>query len=68
MTQQTLKIDNARFVVTMDPQRRIIADGSIVVSGNRITQVGKSAELAGVSADTVIDGSDIVSFSLMSKI
>ncbi len=60
MAQQTLKIDNARFVVTMDPQRRIIADGSIVVSGNRITQVGKAAELASVSADTVIDGSGMV--------
>ena len=57
MSERTLKIDNARFIVTMDPQRRIIADGSVVITGSRITQVGKSTELAGVFADSVIDGS-----------
>jgi cytosine/adenosine deaminase-related metal-dependent hydrolase len=60
MPQPTIKIDNARYVVTMDPERRIIADGSIVVTGSRISHVGKAAELADVPADTTIDASGIV--------
>ena len=60
MSEPTLKIDNARYVVTMDSQRRIVADGSVVITGSRITQVGKSTELAGVFADSVIDGSGMV--------
>ena len=39
----------------MDPQRRIIADGSIVLDGSRIAHVGKAADLADIPADTVID-------------
>ena len=27
----TLKIDGARFIVTVDPERRIIQDGSILI-------------------------------------
>ena len=60
MPNSTTKIDNARYVVTMDPERRIIADGSIVINGGRITQVGKAAELADVPADTVIDAAGMV--------
>ena len=60
MSESTTKIDNARYVVTMDPERRIIADGSIIISGNRISQVGKAAELAQVAADTVIDAGGMV--------
>ncbi len=40
MPNGTLKIEGARFVVTLDPQRRIISDGSILVEGQRIVQVG----------------------------
>ena len=32
----TLKIDGARFIVTVDPERRIIQDGSILIEGQRI--------------------------------
>ena len=60
MSESTTKIDNARYVVTMDPERRIVADGSIIISGNRISQVGKAAELAHVAADTVIDAGGMV--------
>ena len=60
MPNSTTKIDNARYVVTMDPERRIIADGSIVIADGRITQVGKAAELADVPADTVIDAAGMV--------
>ena len=56
----TLKIDNAKFILTMDPERRIISDGSILVDGQRITQVGKAAEMAGVTADRTIDASEMV--------
>ena len=60
MPEPTVKIDNARYLVTMDPERRIIADGSVAISGTRITRVGKASELADVVADTVIDASGMV--------
>ncbi len=60
MPEDTLKIDGVRYIVSMDPQRRIISDGAVVIAGSRITQVGKAAELADVDADTVIDGSGMV--------
>ena len=43
MADASLKIENARYIITMDPQRRIISDGSVIVSGSRIAQVGKAA-------------------------
>lgn len=60
MPEDTLKIDGARYIVTMDSERRIIADGAVLVADNRIVRVGKAADMAGVSADTVIDGSGMV--------
>jgi 5-methylthioadenosine/S-adenosylhomocysteine deaminase len=60
MSQSTLKIEGARFVVTVDPERRIIQDGSIVVDGQRITHVGKAAELRDVRAEQVLDASEMV--------
>ena len=60
MPTPTLKIEGARFLVTVDPQRRIIQDGSILVEGQRIARVGKSADLAAVTADEVIDASEMV--------
>ena len=60
MPDATIKIENVRFILTLDPERRIIRDGSIIVEGSRITQVGKAADLKDVSADRVIDGSEMV--------
>ena len=60
MAETSLKIDNAQFLLTMDSQRRIIRGGSVLITGNRITQVGKATELAGVGADRVIDARDMV--------
>lgn len=60
MQAQTLKIEGARFLVTMDRSRRMIQDGSIVIEGQRIAQVGKTAELRGVAADRVIDAREMV--------
>src|ERR1700752_970631 len=56
----SLKIDNARFVVTVDPQRRIMRHASILVDNGRIARLGKAAEMAGATADRVIDGRNFV--------
>lgn len=56
----TLKIDGVRYIVTMDSERRIVADGSVVVTGNKISHVGKSADLSAVAVDQTIDGSGMV--------
>jgi 5-methylthioadenosine/S-adenosylhomocysteine deaminase len=55
MRGPTLKIEHARYVLTLDHARRIIQDGTILVAGNRIDRVAKAAELAAVPADRVID-------------
>jgi cytosine/adenosine deaminase-related metal-dependent hydrolase len=55
MARESLRIDNARYVLTLDQERRIIRDGSILVEDGRIRRVGKAAELAGARADRVID-------------
>jgi 5-methylthioadenosine/S-adenosylhomocysteine deaminase len=55
-----LKIDHLRFVLTLDPQRRVLEDGSILIDGDRIAQIGKTADLAAAPADQVIDGRPFV--------
>src|SRR5215471_14123818 len=60
MPNQSLKIENARYAITVDADRRIIRDASIVVEGGRITRVGKAAELAASRADRVIDARHMV--------
>ena len=60
MPNPSLKIEHARFVITVDPQRRIIQDGSVLVEGGKISRVGKAAELASARADRVIDGRRLV--------
>jgi cytosine/adenosine deaminase-related metal-dependent hydrolase len=56
MPPQSLKIDNARYVVTVDRERRIIQDGAILVEDGKISRVGKAASLVNAQADRVIDG------------
>ncbi|MGH7367445.1 MAG: amidohydrolase family protein [Candidatus Rokuibacteriota bacterium] len=60
MPQPSLKIDHARYILTLDRQRRIIQDGAILVEGGRISRVGKAAELQDARADRVIDGRHLV--------
>ncbi len=60
MTTQSLKIDNARYVLTVDRERRIIRDGSILIEGGRVSRVGKAGTLAGARADRVIDARHLV--------
>lgn len=55
MPSASLKIDHARYVVTLDSERRIIRDGAILVENGRIHRVGKAADLADARADRVID-------------
>ena len=60
MPDASLKIENARYIITMDGDRRIIRDGAVVIEGSRIVRVGKSAELADVAAERVIDAEGMV--------
>jgi cytosine/adenosine deaminase-related metal-dependent hydrolase len=53
----TLLIRHAQLLVTMDAQRREIADGAVLVRGPVIEAVGPSAELPD-TADEVIDARD----------
>ena len=53
----TLLIRNARLLVTMDAQRREIADGAVFVRDNVIEAVGPTAELP-TTADEVIAAHD----------
>ena len=52
--ERTLLARHADVLVTMDDARREIRDGALFVRGNRIAQVGATAELP-ASADEVID-------------
>src|SRR5215475_11313285 len=38
---------SARYVITEDPQHRVIADGAVAVRGDRIVGVGTKAEIDG---------------------
>ena len=60
MATPSLKIDHARYVITMDAQRRIIRDGAILVENGRISRIDRAAALADARADRVIDGRDLV--------
>jgi cytosine/adenosine deaminase-related metal-dependent hydrolase len=55
MSEASLKVDNAAFAITVDPERRVIQDAALVIQGQRITHVGKAADLASVGAARVID-------------
>ena len=60
MREPVTKIENARFIISMDPERRIIADGSLLIRGGRIARIGKAVELAAEPADRVIDAREMV--------
>ena len=60
MPEPSLKIDNAAFLITVDRERRVVKDGAIVIAGQRITHVGKAAELAAIGAERVIDAHGFV--------
>ncbi len=51
----TTKIDNLAYAVTMDAERRIIADAAVLIRGDSIAAVGKAADLRETDADETID-------------
>lgn len=52
-------IVNNATVLTVDPERRVIEDGTIVIAKDRIKDIGKTAALAGkYTAPKVIDASE----------
>lgn len=51
----SLKIEGAAFVVTVDAERRIVRDASVLIEDERITYVGKAADVANLTAERVID-------------
>ena len=55
MAAQSLKIDHILYLLTLDPRRRIIRDGAVLVENGRISRVGKAAELQDARADRIID-------------
>ncbi len=60
MAAPSIKIDHALYALTMDADRRVITDATIVMEGDTITGVGKSSDLADARADRIIDASDFV--------
>ena len=58
--QRSVKIAGARYALTLDARRRVIADASVVIDDGRITHVGKADELRGLHADQNIDASGCV--------
>lgn len=60
MTNASLKVDQAQYVITVDDRRRVIRDGSVVIRDGRISHVGKADELRHIGADRVIDATDMV--------
>ncbi len=55
----TVLLQHARLLVTMDPRRREIPDGGLLIRDRVIEQVGPTAELPG-QADRVIDARNMV--------
>src|SRR5438105_15911896 len=54
--RHSLKIERARYAISVDSQRRVLEDATVVVGQDgRISHVGKSAELADVGAARTID-------------
>src|SRR5262245_1928712 len=51
-----LVIINIDYLVTVDPSRRIVRDGALVIENDRITVVGKTSEYLPNPGDDVIDG------------
>ncbi len=60
MNRDSLKIDHAAYLITVDPARRIIRDGALLIERGVILRVGKSSELASLPAERVIDASGMV--------
>ncbi|MAZ60387.1 MAG: hypothetical protein CL753_08000 [Chloroflexi bacterium] len=58
--KRSIKITKAKFVVTMDSERRIIKDGAVLIENDRIVKVGKTDASIDWDADQAIDASEMV--------
>ena len=58
--KRSIKITKAKFVVTMDSERRIIKDGALLIENDRIVKVGKPDASIDWDADQIIDASEMV--------
>ncbi len=56
----TLKLENIRYLVTLDPGRRILTDAAVLIDGSRITRVGKTTDLLDTPAGRTIDARHFV--------
>ena len=56
----SLKIENCDYALTLDDERRILTDAAIIVSGNTISAVGKTADLEDQVAEEIIDARHFV--------
>ena len=56
----SLKIENCDYALTLDDERRILTDAAIIVSGNTISAVGKTADLESVEAAETINARHFV--------
>ena len=50
-----LLIENARYLLTLDPERRILRRASIHVHDDRIVRVGSTAQVAAETKDVIFD-------------
>ncbi|MFQ5381733.1 MAG: amidohydrolase family protein, partial [Dehalococcoidia bacterium] len=60
MTAGSLKVDNLDFLITVDPERRIITDGAVLVEDGVIARVGKAADFRSLTAERTIDATGMV--------
>jgi len=60
MAEGSLKVENARFILTVDGRRRILTDGAILVEDGRITCAAQTADMRDAAADRIIDATDMV--------
>lgn len=52
----SLKIENASWIITVDPKRRVLRNASILIEDGEIKQVDKADKLRNQRADKTIDG------------
>jgi 5-methylthioadenosine/S-adenosylhomocysteine deaminase len=52
----SVKIEEASWILTLDENRRIIRDGTILIEDGKISRIAKAERLRTVKADTVING------------
>ena len=60
MSDNQILIHNAAYIITMDYERRIIKNGSILIENDRIAALGKMLDFSQLNVDKVINAQDMV--------